>query len=73
MSRSLKVEIDGTVLEAFPNTIFKVKFDDGREVTAHLSGKMRIHHIKIILGDRVKVEMTPYDKNKGRIIFRYRS
>lgn len=60
----------GTVLEALPNATFKVKLDDGREILAHLSGKMRIYRIKVLPGDRVTVEMTPYDKNRGRIVYR---
>ena len=66
-------EIDGTIIESLPNTTFKVQLDDGREVIAHLAGKMRMHFIKILIGDRVKVEMTPYDRSRGRIIYRYRS
>lgn len=68
-----KQETDGTIIESLPNTTFKVKLDDGREVTAHLAGKMRLHYIKILLGDRVKVELTPYDPQRGRIIYRYQS
>lgn len=59
--------VTGTVIEALPATTFKVKLDDDREVLAYLSGKMRKHHIKIVLGDRVSVEMTPYDDKRGRI------
>ncbi|MCD6402303.1 translation initiation factor IF-1 [bacterium] len=60
----------GTVLEALPNATFKVKLDDGREILAHLSGKMRIYRIKVLPGDRVTVEMTPYDDKRGRIVYR---
>jgi len=60
----------GTVLEALPNATFKVKLDDGREILAHLSGKMRIYRIKVLPGDRVTVEMTPYDNKRGRIVYR---
>lgn len=63
-------EFSGTVLENLPNTMFKVSLSDGREVLCTLSGKMRMNHIKILPGDRVKVEMTPYDQTKGRIIYR---
>lgn len=63
-------EIGGTVRETLPNAVFKVELDDGREVLAHISGKMRIHHIKILLGDRVKVELSPYDPTRGRIVYR---
>lgn len=73
MAQSPKSEFDGVVLESLPNTTFKVKLDDGREVLAHLAGKMRMHYIKIIAGDRVKVEMTPYDDSRGRITYRYRT
>lgn len=59
--------VTGTVIEALPATTFKVKLEDGREVLAYLSGKMRQHHIKIVLGDKVSVEMTPYDDKRGRI------
>jgi len=61
---------EGVVLENLPSTLFKVKLDEGREILAHLSGKMRLHYIKVLPGDRVKVEMTPYDETKGRIILR---
>ncbi len=66
-----KKEVDGEVTEALPNTMFRVKLDNGQEVLAKLAGKMRMYHIKVIPGDRVKVETTPYDKNRGRIIYRY--
>ncbi|OGC53989.1 translation initiation factor IF-1 [candidate division WWE3 bacterium RIFCSPHIGHO2_01_FULL_48_15] len=65
-----KNEIGGTIRETLPNAVFKVELDDGREVLAHISGKMRIHHIKILLGDRVKVELSPYDPTRGRIVYR---
>lgn len=64
------VEVEGKVLESLPNTLFKVELSDGSVILCHLSGKMRMHFIKILPGDRVKVEMTPYDKTKGRITFR---
>lgn len=67
------VEVEGQVLEALPNTLFRVKLEDGRIILCHLSGKMRIHYIKILPGDKVKLEMTPYDETKGRIIYRYKS
>ncbi|MBI1975087.1 MAG: translation initiation factor IF-1 [Parcubacteria group bacterium] len=62
--------VEGEILEALPSTTFKVRLDDGREVLAHLSGKMRIHHIKIMVGDRVEVELSPYDEKRGRIVYR---
>lgn len=58
------------MLENLPSTLFKVKLDDGREILAHLSGKMRLYHIKVLPGDKVRVEMTPYDETKGRIVHR---
>jgi translation initiation factor IF-1 len=67
-----KIEVEGTVIEALPNTQFKVELDNGHEVLAYLSGKMRKFYIRILLGDRVKVEMTPYDMNRGRITYRFR-
>jgi len=66
-----RLEFDGQVREALPNTLFRIDLDDGREVLAKLAGKMRIYHIKVIPGDKVKVEMTPYDDKKGRITYRY--
>ena len=62
--------MEGTVLEPLPNAMFKVELENGHEVLAHISGKMRMHYIRILPGDRVQVEMTPYDLTKGRIIFR---
>lgn len=62
--------IEGEVLESLPSTLFRVKLDDGRAILAHLSGKMRLHYIKVLPGDRVRVEMTPYDETKGRIVHR---
>ncbi len=61
---------EGEVIEALPNATFRVKLSDGKEVLAHLSGKMRIHFIKILPGDRVIVEFSPYDKERGRIVYR---
>ncbi|MDO8551603.1 MAG: translation initiation factor IF-1 [bacterium] len=65
-------EVEGEVTEALPNTFFRVKLDDGRVVLCHLSGKMRKNYIRILPGDRVKLEMTPYDQEKGRITYRYK-
>lgn len=67
-----KLEFEGVVVEALPNTVFWVKLDDDRLVLCHLSGKMRIHYIRVMPGDKVKVEMTPYDETKGRIVYRYK-
>lgn len=66
------IEIDGIVKESLPNTLFRVETADGNIILCHLSGKMRMHFIKILPGDKVRVEMTPYDKNKGRITYRGR-
>lgn len=67
-----KIEVEGTVVEALPNTQFTVELDNGHQVLAYLSGKMRKFYIRILLGDRVKVEMSPYDMNRGRIIYRHK-
>lgn len=65
-------EVEGVVLEALPNTLFRVKLADESVVLCHLSGKMRLNYIKILPGDRVRLEMTEYDKAKGRIVYRYK-
>ncbi len=67
-----KIEVEGTVIEALPNTQFKVRLDNGHEILAYLSGKMRKYYIRILLGDRVRVEMSPYDLTRGRITYRYK-
>jgi translation initiation factor IF-1 len=67
-----KIEVEGVVVEALPNTQFMVELDNGHKVLAYLSGKMRRYYIRILLGDRVRVEMTPYDLSRGRITYRYR-
>ncbi|OOR87856.1 translation initiation factor IF-1 [Moraxella caviae] len=64
------IEFEGEVIDTLPNTLFKVRLDNGHEIIAHISGKMRKHYIRILTGDRVKVEMTPYDLGKGRITYR---
>jgi len=66
------IEIDGLVTEALPNVMFRVQLDNGPIVLGHISGKMRKHYIKLVPGDRVKIELSPYDLTKGRITFRYR-
>ena len=66
-----KIEVEGTVIEALPNTQFTVELDNGHQVLAYLSGKMRRYYIRILLGDRVRLEMSPYDLNRGRITYRY--
>ena len=68
-----KVEVEGVVVEALPNTMFTVRLENGHTVMGYLSGKMRRYYIRILLGDRVKVEMSPYDLSKGRITYRFRS
>lgn len=70
MAKQDKTYLEGTVTENLPNTLFRVALDDGREILGHLSGKMRIHYIKVLPGDRVRVEMSPYDETKGRIVLR---
>ncbi len=70
MAHQGSMEIEGIVKESLPNTLFRVELENGHLVLCHLSGKMRMHFIKILPGDRVRVEMTPYDKEKGRITFR---
>ena len=72
MAKQDLIEMDGEVIETLPNTTFRVKLDNDHVVTAHISGKMRKHYIRILTGDKVKVEITPYDLSKGRIIFRER-
>ena len=67
MSKEDSIEMEGTITETLPNTMFRVELDNGHVVTAHISGKMRKNYIRILTGDRVKVEMTPYDLSKGRI------
>ena len=72
MSKEDVLEVEGTVLEALPNAMFKVELENGHQLTAHISGKMRMHYIKILPGDKVRVEISPYDLSKGRIAFRYK-
>ena len=67
------IEVIGRVLEPLPNAMFRVELDNGHVILAHVSGKMRMHYIRILPGDQVKVEMTPYDLSKGRISYRYRA
>ena len=72
MSKEDQIIIDGTVIETLPNTMFRVELDNKHIVLAHISGRMRKNYIRILTGDRVKVELTPYDLTKGRIVFRDR-
>ncbi|NLX61421.1 MAG: translation initiation factor IF-1 [Tissierellia bacterium] len=70
MSKKDVIEVEGTVVEALPNTIFKVRLDNGHEILAHISGKLRMNYIRILPGDKVKVELSPYDLTRGRITWR---
>ena len=70
MSKEDIIEIDGTVVEALPNTNFKVELENGHQILAHISGKLRMNYIKILPGDKVKVELSPYDLTRGRITWR---
>jgi len=72
MAKEEKIEVEGTVVEALPNAMFRVELDNGHRILAHISGKMRMHFIKILAGDRVKVELSPYDLTRGRIIYRHK-
>ncbi|NOX66038.1 MAG: translation initiation factor IF-1 [Chlorobi bacterium] len=72
MAKQGPIKIDGVVTETLPNANFKVKLDNGHIILAHISGKMRMHFIKILVGDKVAVELSPYDLNKGRITYRYK-
>lgn len=73
MSKQSNIEVDGTVIEALSNAMFRVELENGHIVTAHISGKMRMNYIRILPGDKVKLEMSPYDLSKGRIVSRYKS
>ena len=70
MAKEESIEVEGTVLETLPNAMFRVELENGHRVLAHISGKMRMHFIKILPGDRVTVELSPYDLSRGRIIYR---
>ena len=70
MPKEEQIEMDGTVVDTLPNTMFRVKLENGHVITAHISGRMRKNYIRILTGDKVKVEMTPYDLSKGRITYR---
>ena len=72
MAKEEKIEVEGTVVEALPNTQFMVELDNGHQVLAYLSGKMRRYYIRILLGDRVRLEMSSYDLSRGRITYRYK-
>ena len=70
MSKEDVIEVDGVITEALPNTLFKVKLENGHEILGHISGKLRMNYLKILPGDKVKVELSPYDLTKGRITWR---
>ena len=72
MAKQASIEQDGTIVEALSNAMFRVELENGHEVVAHISGKMRMFYIRILPGDRVKMEMSPYDLSKGRIVYRYK-
>jgi translation initiation factor IF-1 len=72
MAKQGPIKVDGVVTETLPNANFKVKLDNGHEILAHISGKMRMHFIKILVGDKVSIELSPYDLSKGRITYRYK-
>ncbi|MBP8988611.1 MAG: translation initiation factor IF-1 [Clostridia bacterium] len=70
MPKEDTIEVEGTVVDTLPNAVFKVRLDNGHEVTAHISGKLRQNYIKILTGDRVTIELSPYDLTRGRIVWR---
>ena len=72
MAKQDLIKLDGTITEALSNAMFRVRLENGHEIIAHISGKMRMHYIKILPGDKVAVEMSPYDLSKGRITYRYK-
>ena len=72
VTKEEKIEVEGEVTESLPNTMFRVMLDNGHEVLGHISGRMRRHYIRILPGDRVKVELSPYDLTRGRITYRYK-
>lgn len=73
MAKQASIEQDGVIVEALSNAMFRAQLENGHEVIAHISGKMRMHYIKILPGDKVKLEMSPYDLTKARIVYRYKS
>lgn len=72
MAKEEAIQVEGTVVEALPNAMFRVELENGHKVLAHVSGKMRMYFIKILPGDKVTVELSPYDLNRGRIVYRYK-
>ncbi|MBN1981386.1 MAG: translation initiation factor IF-1 [Chitinivibrionales bacterium] len=72
MAKQESIQVEGIVLETLPNASFKVKLENGHEILAHISGKMRMNYIRILPGDKVLLELSPYDLNRGRIVYRYK-
>jgi len=72
MAKEQPIRVDGTILETLPNATFRVELESGHKVLAHVSGKMRMHFIKILPGDKVTIELSPYDLTRGRIVYRYK-
>jgi len=72
MTKEESIEVEGTILEPLPNAMFRVELENGHKVLAHISGKMRMHFIRILSGDKVKVQLSPYDLTRGRITYRYK-
>jgi len=72
MAKEQSIRVDGTILETLPNATFQVQLENGHKVLAHISGKMRMHFIKILPGDKVTIEISPYDLTRGRIVYRYK-
>lgn len=72
MAKQSAIEQDGVIVESLSNAMFRIRLENGHEITGHISGKMRMHYIKILPGDKIRVEMSPYDLTKGRIVFRYK-
>ena len=72
MAKEESIEVEGTILEPLPNAMFRVELDNGHKILAHVSGKMRMHFIRILVGDQVKVQLSPYDLTRGRITYRYK-
>ena len=72
MTKEESIEVEGTVLEPLPNAMFRVELDNGHKILAHISGKMRMHFIRILVGDKVKVQLSPYDLTRGRITYRHK-
>ncbi|MCQ2278638.1 MAG: translation initiation factor IF-1 [Bacteroidales bacterium] len=72
MAKQASIQLDGTVLESLGNAMFRVELENGHQIIAHISGKMRMHYIRILPGDKVQIEMSPYDLTKGRITYRHK-